>query len=109
MKIKSTHKKRSKLLMDNKRGLFRTNILSKLYEKVLDLRTTEKVKIRLEEDNKFRFSRKKSKYMVIKSGKGKVEEIKKSVKEGIIKRTDKYKYLGWWFCEANHIRRQLHE
>ena len=39
------HKKRSKLLMDNKRGLFLTNILSKLYEKVLDLLTTEKVKI----------------------------------------------------------------
>ena len=31
--------------MDNKRGLFLTNILSKLYEKVLDLMTTEKVKI----------------------------------------------------------------
>ena len=31
--------------MDNKRGLFLTNILSKLYEKVLDLLTTEKVKI----------------------------------------------------------------
>ena len=39
------HKKGSKLLMDNKRGLFLTNILSKLYEKVIDLLTTEKVKI----------------------------------------------------------------
>ena len=45
MRIKSIHKKGSKLLMDNKRGLFLTNILSKLYEKVLDLLTTEKVKI----------------------------------------------------------------
>ena len=35
--------------------------------------------IRLE-DKKFRFSRKKSKYMVIKSGKGKIEEIKESVR-----------------------------
>ena len=31
--------------MDNKRGLFLTNILSKLYENVLDLLTTENVKI----------------------------------------------------------------
>ena len=45
MRIKSIHKKGSKLLMDNKRGLFLTNILSKLYEKVLDLLTTENVKI----------------------------------------------------------------
>ena len=30
--------------------------------------------------------------MVIKSGKGKIEEIKEVVKEGIIERTDEYKY-----------------
>ena len=45
MRIKSIHKKGSKLLMDNKRGLFLTNIISKLYENVIDLLTTEKVKI----------------------------------------------------------------
>ena len=43
--------------------------------------------------------------MVIKSGKGKIEDMKESVKEGIIERTDEYKY----FSEANTIRRQLHE
>ena len=65
---------------------------------------------RLEEENKFSFSRNKiSKYMVIKSRKGKIEEIKESVTERIIERTDEYKYLGWWFSEANNIRRQLHE
>ena len=42
--------------------------------------------------------------MVIKSGKGKIEEIKESVKEGIIERIDEYKYLGWWFSEASNIR-----
>ena len=47
--------------------------------------------------------------MVIKSGKGKIEEIKESVKEGFIERIYEYKYLGWWFSEANNIRRQLHE
>ena len=47
--------------------------------------------------------------MVIKSGKGKIEEIKESVKEGIIERIDEYKYLGWWFSEASYIRRQIQE
>ena len=46
--------------------------------------------------------------MVIKSGKRKIEELKESLKEGIIERTDEYKYLGWWFSEANNIRRQIH-
>ena len=48
--------------------------------------------------------------MVIKSRKGKIEEIKvkDSVKEGIIERSDEYKYFGWWFSDANNIRRQLH-
>ena len=31
------------------------------------------------------------------------------MKERIIERTDEYKYLGWWFSEANNIRRHLHE
>ena len=47
--------------------------------------------------------------MVIKSGKEKIEEIKESVKEGIIERINEYKYLGWCFSEAINIRRQLHE
>ena len=45
IRIKSIHKKRSKLLMDNKRSLFLTKIVSKLYENVLDLLTTEKVQM----------------------------------------------------------------
>ena len=44
MGIKSIHKKGSKLLMDNKRGLFLTNILAN-YMKILDLRTIGNVKI----------------------------------------------------------------
>ena len=47
--------------------------------------------------------------MVIKSGKGKIEVVEESVKEGIIERIDKYKYLGWWFSEASNIRRQIQE
>ena len=74
-----------------------------------DCKTVEKVirnSRRLEEENKFRFSRK---YRVIKRGRGNIEEIKESVKEGIVERIDENKYLGWWFSEANNIRRQLHE
>ena len=44
MRIKSIHK-RKKLQIDNKRSPFLTNILSKLYEKVLDPLTSEKVNI----------------------------------------------------------------
>ena len=58
---------------------------------------------RLEEDKKCRFSGKLSKYMVIKSRNGKIEEIKESVKEGIIERTDYYKYLGYDGGLMKHI------
>ena len=43
--------------------------------------------------------------MVIKSGKGKIEEIKESVQEGITERIDEYKYLGWSCSKASNIRR----
>ena len=79
-----------------------------------DCKTVEKAirNTRRLEDKQFRFSRNKSKYMVIiiiRNYIGKIEEIKESVKEGIIERTDEYKYLGWWFSEVNNIKRQLHE
>ena len=35
----------------------------------------------------------------------KIEEIKESVKEGIIERTHEYKYLRWWFSEADNFTR----
>ena len=40
MKIKSIHKKGSNLLMGNKRGLFITNVISKVYEKILKKRNS---------------------------------------------------------------------
>ena len=45
MKIKTIHKKGSKMVMDNKRGLFLTNVLSKVFERVLDLVTSEDVRM----------------------------------------------------------------
>ena len=41
--------------------------------------------------------------MVLKSGNGTIVEIKESVKDGIMERTDEYKYLGWWFSEVNNM------
>ena len=43
MKVKTIGKKGSVLLMDNKRGLFITDILSKMYEKVIKNRNEEKI------------------------------------------------------------------
>ena len=45
MKIKSIHKKGTKKLMDNRRGLFLTNVVSKLYERVMDEMTREGINI----------------------------------------------------------------
>ena len=45
MTIKSIHKKGSKLLMENRRGLFLTNILSKLFERVLENVTREEIQM----------------------------------------------------------------
>ena len=43
MSIKTTDKKGSKLVMPNKRGLFLTNIISKVYERVVKKRNVVKV------------------------------------------------------------------
>ena len=45
MKIKTIHKKGSKMVMDNKRGLFLTNVLSKVFERVLDKITSDSVRM----------------------------------------------------------------
>ena len=45
MAMKSIHKKGSKLLMENRRGLFFTNILSKLFERVLENVTREEIQM----------------------------------------------------------------
>ena len=45
MKIKSIHKKGSKVKMENRRGLFLTNVLSKVYERVIDDMTGTTIRI----------------------------------------------------------------
>ena len=58
----------------------------------------------MEEEKKFKFSKKKSKYIVTLSRKGKDDEqpMRVSIKEGTIEKTTEYKYLGMWFTEDNN-------
>ena len=46
----------------------------------------------MEEKKKIKFSKKKSKYIVIKSGKDKEEKVTERIKDGEIEKTEEYKY-----------------
>ncbi len=63
----------------------------------------------MEVEKKFKFSRKKSMYMMVNSGKDQYREISGTIQDGAIERTKEYKYLGWWFNEENNASRQLQE
>ena len=63
----------------------------------------------MEVKKKFRFSAKKSKYMVINTGHDKLKSVNESINDGEIEKTDEYKYLGWWFNEKNSADRQVTE
>ena len=59
---------------------------------------------KMEDRKKFKFSKKKkSKYMIIKKGKDKKQEVQASINEGVIEETREYKYLGMWFTEDNNM------
>ena len=49
---------------------------------------------RMEREKKISFGLKKTKYMIVKTGREEKEEINETVKAGRIQRTDKCKYLG---------------
>ena len=69
------------------------------------IRNTREMKVK----KKFRFSRKKSKYMMINTGRVKMNVVNELVKGGEIERTNEYKYVGWWFNEKNNADRQTEE
>ena len=48
----------------------------------------------MEKEKKISFGLKKTKYMIVKTGREKEEEINETVKAGRMQRTDKCKYLG---------------
>ena len=77
-----------------------------------DVSTMEKVidnTRKMEDRKKFKFSKKKSKYMVIKKGKDKKQEVQASINEGVVEETREYKYLGMWFTEDNNMYKHIKE
>ena len=77
-----------------------------------DISTVEQVIAnthRMEEEKKFMFSKKKSKYMVTRKGKDDEQPLRASIKEGMIEKTTEYKYLGMWFTEDNNMFKHLQE
>ena len=63
----------------------------------------------MEVQKKLRFSKKKSKYMMINTGRDKTKEVYECENDGVVDRTREYKYLGWWFSEKNNADRQMDE
>ena len=64
---------------------------------------------RMEIEKKMEYGLKKSKYMIIGTGKDKEEEIKEVVKEGMIQRTETYKYLGLIINEKGNLKDHIKE
>ena len=48
----------------------------------------------MEVQKKLRFSKKKSKYMMINTGRDKTKEVYECENDGVVDRTREYKYLG---------------
>lgn len=63
----------------------------------------------MEKKKKFTFSAEKSNFMVIRTGKTEKEKPKIELKNGEIKETEEYKYLGNWICGKGTIERQVKE
>ena len=61
----------------------------------------------MERRKKFTYGLKKTKYMVIKTGKGYEEEINERVKEGTVGRTDEYKWLGLLLSEEGNLLKHI--
>ncbi len=57
----------------------------------------------MEKLKKFTYGLKKTKYMVMKTGKEETEEIKEHVKGGMVGKTDQYKYVGVWVNEEGNL------
>ena len=64
---------------------------------------------RMEVEKKMKYSLSKTKYMVVKTGKEKEEDISEQVKAGNIQRTKKYKYLGITINEEGNLKGHIEE
>ena len=64
---------------------------------------------RMEVEKKMKYGLNKTKYMVVKTGKEKEEDISEQVKAGNILRTKKYKYLRTTINEEGNLKRHIVE
>ena len=65
--------------------------------------------VRMEGEKKISFDLKKTKYMIVKTGREEEEEINETVKAGRIQRTDKCKYLGVTISTEGQLREHIKE
>ena len=63
----------------------------------------------MEKKKKMEFTTKKSKWMMMKTGRGRCEEIEVETKQGMIQKAERYKYLGNWVNEGGNMDTQLEE
>ena len=64
---------------------------------------------RMEKEKKISFGLKKTKYMIVKTGREEEEEINETVKAGRIQRTDKCKYLGMTISTDGQLTEHIKE
>ena len=63
----------------------------------------------MEKLKKFTFGLKKTKFMIMKTGKGKDEIIMERVKSGVVGQTDEYKYVGVLLSEEGNLLKHLED
>ena len=57
----------------------------------------------MEKRKKFTYGLKKTKYMIMKTGREKEEKIEENVKEGVVEETDEYKWLGLLLSKEGNL------
>ena len=64
---------------------------------------------KMETLKKFEYGLKKTKIMIVRTGKGEVEQIQERVKQGTVLETDKYKYLGMVINTEGNLKDHIQE
>ena len=57
----------------------------------------------METQKKFSYGLKKSKYMVINTGREKEDVIQEKLKKGEVQKINEYRYLGLWFNDKGNL------
>ena len=64
---------------------------------------------KMETLKKFEYGLTKTKIMIVRTGKGEVEQIQERVKQGTVLETDKYKYLGMVINTEGNLKDHIQE